>query len=290
MKATTENGFTKDLMGRISAISDKLSNRYSAGKGPGKKTLIIGFVLIILALAVFSAITLVDESAKTPTTDETEIDPAVLSPSAQQLSARLVFAFTDTTKTEVLSVMTADFNSESRSFVYSFISPRSVAEYNGTADTLSGHLAAGGTNQLISAISALTGTDYDRYIVGDDASLGKLFQLLGDTEATIENRISYDHNGVNFIIDEGTQTLTPDMMLKYFHYLISDDNIHGEKIAAVIISCFERLVSDGEGADFESAIGYLDTNISAQDYAANKELLRTLPDMGLADHAVRADG
>lgn len=289
MKAT-ENGFTKDLSGRISALSDKLSNRYSSRKAPGKKTLISGFVLIILALAVFSAITLVDENTKTPTTDETEIDPAVFTPSAQQLSARLVFAFTDTEKTEVLSLMTADFNSESKSFVYSFISPRSVAEYSGTTDTLSGHLATGGTNQLIHAISAYTGTEYDRYIVGDDTSLGKLFQLLGDTEADIENRISYDHNGVNFIIEEGVQTLTPDMMLKYFHYLISDDNIHGEKIAAIIISCFERLVSNSDGSDFESAIGYLDTNISAQDYSNNKELLRTLPEMKLADHAMRADG
>ena len=286
MKAT-DNGFTKDLSGRISALSDKLSNRYSSRKAPGKKTLIIGFVLIILALAVFSAITLVDENTKTPTTDETEIDPAVFTPSAQQLSARLVFAFTDTEKTEVLSLMTADFNSESKSFVYSFISPRSVAEYNGTTDTLSGHLAAGGTNQLIHAISAYTGTDYDRYIVGDDTSLGKLFQLLGDTEADIENRISYDHNGVNFIIEEGVQTLTPDMMLKYFHYLISDDNIHGEKLAAIVINCFERLVSNPDGSDFESAIGYLDTNISAQDYSNNKELLRTLPEMKLTDHAVR---
>ncbi|MBR5825769.1 MAG: hypothetical protein IKY78_01655 [Clostridia bacterium] len=287
MKATTDNGFNSNLQSRISALSDKFSSHYSNKKKPGKKTLIIGFVLIILALAVFSAITLIDENSKTPTVDEIEIDPAVLNSSAQPLSARLVFVFTDAEKTEVLSVMTANFSSENKSFVYSFISPRSVTEYNGTTDTLSGHLAAGGTNQLIHAISAFTGNDYDRYIVGDDVSLGKLFQLLGDTEADIENRISYDHNGVSFIIDEGLQTLTPDMMLKYFHYLISDDNIHGEKLAAIVINCFERLVSNPDGSDFESAIGYLDTNISAQDYSNNKELLRTLPEMKLTDHAVR---
>lgn len=287
MKASSENSFIATLQSRASALSDKLSRHYSSRKGPGKKTLIIGFVLIILALAAFSAITLANENTKTPVTNETEIDPAVLSSTAQQLSARLVFAFTDTEKTRVLSVMTADFSSKEKKFLYSFISPDSVAEYNGVTDTLSGHLATGGTNQLIPAIFAYTGVEYDRYIVGDDASLSKLFQLLGDTEANIENRISYDHNGVNFIIDEGTQTLTPDMMLKYYTYLISDDNLHGEKIAAIIINCFERLVSNSDGSDFESAIGYFETNISAQDYFNNKELLRTLPDMKLADHAVR---
>lgn len=287
MKATKDNGVNTNLTGRISAITDKFSRLNASKKKPGKKTLIIGFVLIILALAVFSAVTLIDENSKTPTTDEMEIDPAVLSSSAQPLSAKLVFALTDTEKTEVLSVMTAHFNSESKSLVYRFISPDSVAEYSGTTDTLSGHLAAGGTNQLVTAITAFTGIEYDRYIVGDDTSLGKLFQLLGDTEADIENRISYDHNGVSFIIDEGLQTLTPDMILKYYIYLISDNNIHGEKIIAIIINCFERLVSNSDGSDFESAIGYFETNISAQDYSNNKELLRTLPDMKLADRAVR---
>ena len=183
--------------------------------------------------------------------------------------------------------MSADFDSKTKKLVYDFISPDSFAEYGGTTASLSDHLATGGINQLIPAVTALTGVTYDRYIVADDTSLGKLFRLQGDTETYIENRISYDHNGVSFIIDEGTQTLTPDMMLKYFHYLISDDNIHGEKIIAIIISCFEKLVSAEDGSDFESAIGYLDTNISAQDYSNNKELLRSLPSMNLTDHAVR---
>lgn len=287
MKATSENGFITKISGIFSALSDKINAYSSSKKGPGKKTLIVGFVLIILALAVFSAITLIDENTKVPTADETEIDPAVLSSSAQHISTRLVFAFTDTEKTQVLSVMTTDFSSKDKKLVYSFISPESVTEYNGITDTLSGHLATGGTNQLIPAISAFTGVTYDRYIVADDASLGRLFQHLGDTEMTIENRVSYNHNGVNFIIDEGTQTLTPDMMLKYYLYLISNDAVNGERIAAIIISCFERLVSDTDGTAFESAIGCFETNITAQDYVNNKDFFRTLPDMKLAEHAVR---
>ena len=287
MKATQQTGSGSDFRSRIAALSDKKSY-YPAKKGPGKKTLIIGFVAIILALALFSVITLIDENSGTTSSDTTDIDPAVLNQSTHHLSVKILFAFTDTEKTRVLSLMSADFNSKTKKLVYDFISPDSFAEYGGTTASLSDHLAAGGTKQLISAVSALTGATYDRYIIADDTSLGKLFQLQGDTETYIENRISYDHNGVNFIIDEGMQTLTPDMMLKYFHYLIDDNNIHGEKIAAVIISCFEKLVSTEDGSDFESAIGYFETNVSAQDYATNKELLRTLPDMKLTDHAVRA--
>lgn len=257
-------------------------------KGPGKITLIVGFVLIITALALFSVITFIDENENKPSSDITEIDPEVLNQSPQHLSTRLVFAFTSTDRTEVLSIMTADFNSRDKKLVYSFISPSAAVDYNGTYATLSGHFALGGTNQLIPAISASTGVTYDRYIIADDTSFGKLFQLLGDTEVEIENRISYDHNGVSFIIDEGLRTLTPDMMLKYYLYLISNDELHGKKIAAIIINCFERLVTNEDGTSFESAIGYFDTNITARDYSSNKEFFRSLPSMNLAQHATRA--
>lgn len=290
MKATTQKSFGAKLSSSFSALSDKANRYNSSKKGPGKKTLIVGFILIILALALFSVITLIDENSKTPAADSTEIDPALLNPSANHLSARLVFAFTDTEKTKVLSIMSADFSSKDKQLVYSFISPASVIEYNGTTATLSEHFAAGGAGQLIPAVNALTATDCDRYIVADDNSFGRLLQLLGDTEVTIENRISYDHNGVSFIIDEGQQTLTPDMMLKYYLYLITNDSLNGEKIASIIINCFERLLSSEDETAFESAIGYFETDISAQDYSNNKELLRSLPDMKLAEHAVRADG
>lgn len=290
MKATSQKGFGAKLSSSFSALSDKANRYNSSKKGPGKKTLIIGFILIILALALFSVITLIDENSNTPATDSTEIDPALLNPSANHLSARLVFAFTDTEKTKVLSIMSADFSSKDKQLVYSFISPASVVEYNGTTATLSEHFAAGGAGQLIPAVNALTATDCDRYIVADDNSFGRLLQLLGDTEVTIENRISYNHNGVSFIIDEGQQTLTPDMMLKYYLYLITNDSLNGEKIASIIINCFERLLSSEDETAFESAIGYFETDISAQDYSNNKELLRSLPDMKLAEHAVRADG
>lgn len=290
MKTTTQKSFGAKLSSSFSALSDKANRYNSSKKGPGKKTLIVGFILIILALALFSVITLIDENSNTPAADSTEIDPALLNPSANHLSTRLVFAFTDTEKTKVLSIMSADFSSKDKQLVYSFISPASVIEYNGTTATLSEHFAAGGAGQLIPAVSALTATDCDRYIVADDTSFGRLLQFLGDTEVTIENRISYDHNGVSFIIDEGQQTLTPDMMLKYYLYLITNDSLNGEKIASIIINCFERLLSSEDETAFESAIGYFETDISAQDYSNNKELLRSLPDMKLAEHAVRADG
>ncbi|MBE6770318.1 MAG: hypothetical protein E7548_06145 [Ruminococcaceae bacterium] len=289
MKNTTQKGFTEKFMSSMSALSDKTNKYYSSKKTPGKKTLIIGFVLIILALALFSVITLIDENKNNSSSDMSEIDPAILNQSGQHLSANLIFAFTDTEKTEVLSLMSVDFNSKDKKLVYSFIYPGSLVTVNGTTSSLSGHFTAGGTNQLISAVSALTGTQYDRYIVANDNSLGQLFHLLGDTTMEIENRISYEHNGVSFIIDEGTRTLTPDMMLKYYLYLISNKDANSDKIASIIINCFERLVDCEDDTSLENnfctAIGYFDTNISALDYSNNKEILRSLPEMNLSAHA-----
>lgn len=287
MKTVSQKGSAGNYSSTVSAVSDVNGSYYRSKKGPGKKTLIIGFIAIILALALFSVLTIIDENDKKPSTDNTEIDPAILNQSEQHISTRLVFAFTDTEKTKVLSIMTADFDSKEKKLVYSFVSPYSVSGYNGTSATLSDHFALGGTKQLIPAISAFTGVSYDRYIVADDNSFGQLLQSLGDTEADIESRISYDHNGVNFIIEEGHQILTPDNMLKYYRYLINDDSTNGEKIAGIIINCFERLVSDEDGSGFESAIGFFETDISAQDYSNNKELLRSLPAMNLAGRATR---
>ncbi len=293
MKDIFQKEFFMKIRDVFSALSDKYQKSSIANKTPGKKVLIIGFVVIILALAAFSAIVLIDENTTVGdgnTTDMGQIDPAVLNGSNRKdVNASFLFALTDTEKTEVKSLLAVDFNSEAPAVSYSFISPFAQISINGTTADFSEHFAAGGTNQLMLALSEHTGTQFDRYIISDETSFYHLIQLLGETTVEIENRVSYEHNGVSFIIDEGTQLLTPDMMLKYYLYLVENQGENREKIVGIIIDILERLVSCEDDATLENnfctALGYFDTNISALDFSNNKELIKAIPQMDLASKA-----
>lgn len=295
MKISTESGPSAKLSAVISSLSDKFQKISSVRIS--KKLIIIGFVAVILVMALLSAVILIDESKSdtaVSTTDNREIDSDVFGPSeVSPVEGSFIFALTNNEKTALLSVVKLDFSSEEESLVYEFIRADIPVTVNGVTDSLSGHLASGGTNLLLSALREHTGTEFLRYIVSDENSLFRLFQLLGDTAVEIESRVSDDHNGVSFIIEQGTNNLTPDMMLKYCLYLISNSQLNGEKIIAIIIDSLERLVDCADDTALESnfctAIGYFDTDISAFDYSGNKELLKAIPAMNLKENAQPAD-
>lgn len=288
MKISTESVSAK-FSAAVSSLSDKIQKISSVRIS--KKFIIIGFVAVILVMALSSAVILIDENkadTDISTTDSREIDPAVFGSSAvTPVEGSFIFALTNNEKTNVLSVVKIDFSSDDEKVVYEFIPTATQVNLNGTVSDLSGHLASGGTNLLLTALREYTGTEFLRYVVGDENSLLHLFQLLGNTETEIESRVSHDHNGVDFIIEEGTQTLTPDMMLKYYLYLINDSQSNAEKIIGIIIDCLERLVDSVDDTELESdfckAIGYFDTDVSAFDYSGNKELLKAIPGMNLKE-------
>lgn len=291
MKNSTQSGFLAKLSTAVSSLSDTFQKISSVNIS--KKLIITGFTVIILILALFSAAILIDEkadSADITTTDILDIDPAVLgNTDIAPVEGSFVFALTNNEKNKVLSVVKIDFSSEKESFFYEFIPAATQVNINGVASDLSGHLAAGGTNLLLTALRQCTGTDFLRYIVGDETSLLHLFQLLGGITVDIESTVRHDHNGVNYIIETGTQELTPDMLLKYCLYLISDCYGNGEKIIGIIIDCLEALTQNPDDVTLEgnfcTAIGYFDTDISAFDYYNNKELLKSFPQMSLKEKA-----
>lgn len=293
MKKLFTSTFFVKLRELASSLSDKLQNSTLFNKKPGKKMLIIGFSLIVLALAIFSAAVLIDENTAVPvegTTSQGDIDPAVLNnPNAQQVSADYLLVFSDTEKTQVMSALVLTFNSEAQTIQYRFIPTDAYIAAGGVVGPLSTHLISGGANQLILAAESVTGLVFERYLIGNESSFVHLMELLGDSTVEIDSRVSYSHNGVSFIIDEGIRTLTADMMLKYCLYLMNTPG-NEEKILSLLVEIVERLVS-AEGdeqleSNFCSAIGFFDTNVTANDYATYKEIIRSIPQMELAENAM----
>lgn len=297
MKNIFESEFFLTLRELYTSLSDKLQKITIFNRTPGKKVIIIGFTVIILALALFSVITLIDENIEPAdglTTDIGEIDPAILNVTQQQpIKATFLLALTNSDKTELLNTMVVNFDSEKANMFYYFLPSSAAVSVSGIYDTLSGHLATGGTNQLIHAASEYTEAEFDRYIIVPENALGNVLESLGETQINIDKRISYEHNGVSFIIDSGLQTLTPDMLLKYYLYLVSSPEENGSKITEVIVGILEKITSFEDDAELENkfctALGYFDTNISALDFTNNKETIKAIPLMKLGERAYQID-
>ncbi len=297
MKDIFQSELLIGIRDKLTALSDKLQKITIFNRTPGKKVIIIGFAVIIFALALFSAVALIDvnsDSGDETTTVLEEIDTAVLGlTDVKPIKADFLFALTDSEKKQLVSAMVVSFDSQNATASYYFLPTGGAVSVSGIYDSLSGHLESGGTTQLILAASEYTGVEFDRYAVVTESAFGSLIEKLGETTVNIETRVSYEHKGVSFIIEEGTQTLTPDMLLKYFIYLLSDTQNNGKKIADLIIGMVEKITSSEDDAvlesDFCSALGFFETSISALDFTNNKETIKAIGLMNLSQRAFQVD-
>ena len=293
MKDISQNEFFTRVRNMISDLSDKLQKITIFNRTPGKKVIIIGFAVIVIAFALFSVIALVDEKAPADeeTTAETlAVDEAVLNTVGEKpIQADFYFALTDSEKKRVISSMVLNFDSQTATIVYYFLPSDGAVSVNGTYSSFSGHLESAGTPQLILAADTYAEEDFERYAVITESALGSLFGRLGDTTVNVESRVSHEHNGISFIIDEGEQTLTPDMLLKYFIYLLSEPEKNSGKIMELIIGMVEKITASEDDTvledDFCTALGFFETDISALDFTNNKETIKNLGSMNLSQRS-----
>lgn len=273
-------------------INDKTQNISILNRTPSKKLVIALFGAVIGLLVCVSAVFIFSESRENrEQTTAAQTDTADLAAySAQQdeeITGDFLLALTDNERASVQSVVVVRFNTAQKSLIFSFVDPDETATVNEAEADMHTHLKNGGTNGLLWAVSEYTGMNFDRYLISDEDSFSSFVASLGDMTVEIEDRVSFDHNGISFIIDKGEQTLTADMMLKYYLYLISSPNKNGDRIAQMLVTFFEELLSEEDDTKREeafcSAVGIFDTNLSAIDYSNHKNILRTVPELKLGD-------
>ena len=127
------------------------------------------------------------------------------------------------------------------------------------------------------ALEDLTDVKIDRYIRANDTSFKGLVKIFGGVAYDVKRRVEYSYDGVGYIIDEGYQTLTPDMSYKYMYYL-SQQNANEPETMSMFLSAM--LTNFLTGENFNSADKYynklrniLDTDISAFDFSGNQSAL-----------------
>lgn len=264
--------FFKDAAERIGNISE-----------PGKPVIIKAFAALITLLTTLSLGMIVIDSLENKPQEQTttivEGDTTTTAPietttmPVQQLQTNILFCL-DNENNNIHFLALANVDTSAQKVKLFFIEPTSVCQANETIGNMNYHLQTGGVTQLTNAVSVYTGTDVSKYLVGDEKAFINLVKYLGDLEINVENTISYNHGGLSYIIDKGVQTMTSDILLKYFLYLSSNTTENAEKIKE-LASLFAKTLFAFENSqqaqdNFGSVIGFFETNISAMDFSENK--------------------
>ena len=295
MNKFLESELFQSIRDFISKTVEKLSDIKILNFSPSKRVIAIGFGIIVTLLLMTSGVFVLgelhndkqEELLTTETTDAPEVAASV--PATKEFDSTFLFALTDNDSTVVHGVFIASFNSEQETLQFRFVNPDTSVTVNETAGTIHSHLSDGGISEFLWAVSSHTGVGFNRYLVIRESDFVKLMSIVGDTEMEIENSISYEHDGVSFIIDKGRQTLTADRMLKYCLYLSSNPDVNADKIMEVSVNILRRLFTAENDEllhdNFISALSLFTTDISAIDFSEHKDAIRRIPQMKLPENA-----
>lgn len=128
--------------------------------------------------------------------------------------------------------------------------------------------------KLKEAVSEVTGVDISRYIRATDTSFKTIVKVFGGISYNIPDKVSYSCDGVGYIIEKGTQTLTADMSYKYMYYL-SQQHVNKPDEMSSFLSAFLNSTITAQN-DEKSEYYYnrlrniLDTDISAFDFSNSR--------------------
>ena len=274
--------FESELFEDIRRFFNNISEKFGNIREPGKPLIIKLFVAVVLFLATLSTAMII-LNAKENSVKETTTDPslaitstqqeAITMPERGQLQTNILFAL-DNEEGDVHLLFVMSLDSETEESKIFFLEPTAVCKVNEIEGSLVYHLKNGGASQLVLAVSEYTGLEIERYLVGDEKAFINLIRYMGDVEIDVKESISYTHNGLSYIIDEGVQVMTPDMLLKYVVYLCDDTVKYNETLRALFAQ-FAKTLFDCDSSqqaqdNFGSVIGYFETNISALDFSENK--------------------
>ena len=273
--------FDNELFDSIRGFFEIIGEKFSNIKEPGKPLIIKGFIAIMVLLTSLSvAMIILDRAENKPQTETTDAvselsttEPEQTATDSDHLKANILFAL-DNEEGDVHLLFVMSLDSESLESKIFFLEPTAICKVNEIEDSLISHLTKGGVSQLVLAVKAYTGIEIDRYLVGDEKAFINLIRYMGDMEIDVKDKISYNHNGLSYIIDKGVQVMTPDMLLKYVVYLCDDTEKYNETLRTLLAQLAKKLFdceSSQQAQDnFGNIIGYFETNISALDFSENK--------------------
>ena len=273
--------FESELFEDIRKIYNSIAEKFRNIREPSPSFLIKSFILLIALLSAASVAAIILEGGEDKPQQEVQASEqlttaeveAITMPARGELKSNILFGLDNAEgETHLLFVLSLD--SEASKAKIFFLEPSAVCKVNEIEGSLYEHLKNGGVSQLVLAVSEYMDMEISRYLVGDEKAFVSLIKYMGDVEINVEESISYNHNGLSYIIDKGAQVMTADMLLKYLVYLSDDTVSYGENLR-LIFSQFAKTLFDKDTSqqaqdNFGKVIGLFETNISALDFSENK--------------------
>lgn len=270
----------KNINEKAKDIFDKVSSMPLLNRTLSKKLLISVFAAIVVLVALLSlVISITEKKENTETTAEsgTAAESSFI-PQSSEILGNFLFVLTQDGAKDISLISVVRIDSENGELTFAFLSPDTECSVNGYDGTMQQHLENGGINELLWAVGEYANISIERYVWGDEEAFVKWMKNIPETTLEIKEKISYNHNGISFIIEEGIQTLTADNMLKYFVYLCKEE---GQKSTLVeTMLCYVQTLfaseEDGAAESLDSIVAYFNTNISVVDCSEYKRALRKI--------------
>lgn len=148
---------------------------------------------------------------------------------------------------------------------------------DGRSDTLSGHYAYGGMDQVVKAVEQGFSLTIDRYISVTKSGMSDLVKALGGIPMTFEQALSYKGDDFSLTLKAGEQTVSGDSFYKYLMYPDSGKNqqlLNQGKAFCALTDAVLTLDNILDGDEFfSSVINCTKSDISIEDYSKNERVL-----------------
>lgn len=273
------------IIDKIKEIAEKINSLSFLNKTPSKKLIITVFIIAVSLVAVLSGVTVISETRDSgnETTGESEIQTVASSVeemNSQEINGNFLVVLTEDgdKKIELISLVRLD--SENKKVSISFISPKEITSVNGIVGSMQEHLENGGINELMWSVGEFADISIERYIFGDEQNFIDFIKSLGEIEINIAEKVTYTHRGIPIIIEKGVQTLSADIMLKYFVYLCGNYESAPEKLVEAMIIYGKKMFDSADDAvldeSFSKMIKQFATDISVVDFTNYRKAVKAL--------------
>lgn len=265
----------------IKGISDKINNSYILN--PTKKTITIAFCALIALIAAVSGLFVIKEASKEDSTTSEISDTAESTITGLSedvpMTANLLFALEGDENLDLLGVLRMD--SQEKSVRVSFLDSDTYCSFNKLSGTMNEHYKQGGTTQLVWAVGEYASISIERFVIADYNTFKSVLNSIGDMTVNLEHDVICGQDAASLVIEEGQQTLVPEMMTKYFGYLCGNLEEYSDEIAKTMMNFGEKIFCNIEDEEafyksFERLISLFNTNVSAQDYVTYKAAIKSM--------------
>lgn len=240
-----------------------------------RRKILAAFILVTIIISIISVVVLVNEyDLFSGRGDDGDGDLAPVQTTKMRDEVTVLFAGVPTDKTAISFVSYITMDTKKRAFVVHALSPEQTCD----GKTLSAIYAELKEEGLTDAVSKISETKIDRYVVLTEKKFKPFMSNLGAFEIDLKQGISYQDGDMSLSLLAGQQTLPGDKLFKYIRYVgMGDSEYAMTNQAEVIGELISQKLNENNTEKGDELFGKLinnaDSNITIIDFSKYRDLL-----------------